>query len=143
MMNNHEREGDPMGKASRTKRERRATAHIEVVCPGMLEVLSVGKGDIKLTIGSPEEVDDARKMIEEMLRKGYGIFVETDDGLARVKEFNPKRMTYIITEVVEDADEVSEPDAAAAPAPKKARTRKREIPVAGSSAKAIGRTAGG
>jgi hypothetical protein len=70
------------------------TAEVEVVCPGMLEVLSVGKGDIKLTVGGddPEEVDKGRKVIEEMLRKGYGIFVETDRGLTRVKKFNPKRM---------------------------------------------------
>lgn len=126
-----------MGKAARLKRERRmnGSAEIEVVCPGMLEVLSVGKGDIKLTIdgSNPDEVNDARKVIEEMLRKGYGIFVETDKGLTRVKKFNPKRMTYVISEVVENAEEQ--------PAGK--RTRDRDIPVAGSRAKAIGRTAGG
>lgn len=123
-----------MGRAARLKRERR-TASIEVVCPGMLEILSVGKGDIKLTIdGSNEkEVNDARTVIEEMLRKGYGIFVETDKGLTRVKKFNPKRMTYVISEVVENAEEQ--------PAGK--RTREKQVPVAGSKAKAIGRTSGG
>ncbi|QOR55402.1 MAG: hypothetical protein SHS37scaffold145_53 [Phage 71_18] len=132
-----------MGRASRAKAERRA-AHIEVICPGMLEVLSVGKGDIKLTLdGGPGEVENARRLIEEMLRKGYGIFVETDAGLARVKEFNPRRMTYIISEFVDEpepaADVAGDPPARTAPR----RTRKREVPVAGSSAKAIGRTAGG
>jgi methyl coenzyme M reductase subunit D len=126
-----------MGRAARLKRERRvhATADIEVVCPGMLEILSVGKGDIKLTIDSndPGEVNDARKIIEEMLAKGYGIFVETDKGLSRVKKFNPKRMTYVISEVVENADVQ----------PVGKRTRERDVPVAGSRAKAIGRTAGG
>jgi hypothetical protein len=126
-----------MGKAARLKRERRArgTADIEVVCPGMLEILSVGKGDIKLTIdGSNEgEVNDARTIIEEMLAKGYGIFVETDKGLTRVKKFNPKRMTYVISEVVENAEEK----------PLGKRTREKHVPVAGTKAKAIGRTAGG
>jgi len=132
-----------MGRASTAKRHRRPApkaAHIEVVCPGMLEVLSVGKGDIKLSVGGsdPAEVEKARKIIEEMLRKGYGIFVEGDNGLTRVKRFNPKRMTYIITEVVDET-----PEEAASPPVKPRRTREREVPVAGSRAKAIGRTAGG
>lgn len=127
-----------MGRAARLKQERRraraATADIEVVCPGMLEILSVGKGDIKLTIDStdPAEVADARKVIEEMLAKGYGIFVETDSGLRRVKKFNPKRMTYVIAEVVD----APTPDA-------KPKVVDRHVPVAGSRAKAIGRTSGG
>src|SRR5450759_1215555 len=69
----------------------------EVFCPGILDVLSIGKGDLRLTVGGddPEDTDKARKLIEEMLRKGYSIFVETDQGTKRVKRFNPKRMTYI------------------------------------------------
>lgn len=133
-----------MGRAARAKAERRA-AHIEVICPGMLEVLSVGKGDIKLTLdGGPGEVENARRLIEEMLRKGYGIFVETDEGLARVKEFNPHRMTYVISEFVDEpAAEPADDVAGAPPAPPRRATRKRDVPVAGSRAKAIGRTAGG
>ena len=131
-----------MGKAARLKQQRRqerirtGVADIEVVCPGMLEVLSVGKGDINLSIdpSKPEDVDNARKMIEEMLRKGYGIFLEDSIGrLRRVKKFNPKRMEYVISEVVEYAEEK----------PRGKRTRDKAVPVAGSKAKAIGRTAGG
>lgn len=130
-----------MGRASRTKAHRRlhphqVTANIEVVCPGMLEILSVGKGDIKLTVGGndPAEIDKARRIIEEMLRKGYGIFVEGKDGkLSRVKRFSPKRMEYVISEVID------EPEKARAGK----RTYERRVPVAGSRAKAIGRTAGG
>lgn len=117
------------------------TAQIEVVCPGMLEVLSVGKGDIKLTVGGddPAEIEKARSIINEMLAKGYGIFVETDDGLTRVKRFNAKRMTYVISEIVDEP-------AAADKLPAKKRGRKvadKEVPVGGSRATAIGRTAGG
>lgn len=112
------------------------TAEFEVVTPGMLEVLSVGKGDIKISLdpGNPDDVENARRLIEEMLAKGYGLFVETDKGLSRVKKFNPKRMTYVISEWVDEA-------AAAPERPK--RSRRTEVPVAGSKAKAIGRTAGG
>lgn len=105
------------------------TADIEVVLPGMLEVLSVGKGDIKLTVGGddPAEIAKAKEVIAEMLRKGYGIFVEEDDGtLKRVKRFNPKRMTYVISELAPAGNVVE-----------------KNVPLAGSRAKAIGRTAGG
>lgn len=128
-----------MGRASRLKRERRRASHaeIEVVCPGMLEILSVGKGDIKLNLGGPDDVESARQIIEEMLVKGYGIFVETDEGLSRVKKFNPRRMTYSIVEMADPEVEAAKPPA------KRRKTVERQIPVAGSKAKAIGRTGGG
>lgn len=124
------------------------TADIEVICPGVLEVLSVGKGDLKLTWEAGDE-DKARSTIEEMLRKGYSIFVETDVGPARVQRFSSERMTYIITEVVEGEQLPTGP---AEPAKKAAgkttkatarKTKEKEVPVAGSKARAVGRTAGG
>lgn len=111
------------------------TATIEVVCPGMLEVLSIGKGDLKLTLGGddPKDNENAKRIIEEMLRKGYSIFVETPKGLTRVKRFSAKRMTYIISEIVEDPP----------PAKGKSAVKEKDVPVAGSKATAVGRTAGG
>jgi hypothetical protein len=133
-----------VGKASRTKAQRRRArgheAEFGVFCPGVLEVLSIGKGDLKLTLDgkNPEDVERARSLIEEMLRKGYSIFVETDDGPVRVTKFNPKRMTYIVM------DAPAAPDLAEATPPKKAkRPRERHVPVAGSRATAVGRTSGG
>lgn len=144
-------------------------ADIEVVCPGMLEVLSIGKGDLKLTWGSdPDDEAKARATIEEMLRKGYAIFVETDVGPARVQRFSAERMTYVITEVadghelptgpvvpaleagpqsVAEATGVGPPEPAT-PQPKKRggrprKTKETEVPLAGSKATAVGRTAGG
>lgn len=110
-------------------------AEFEVVTPGMLEVLSVGKGDIKISLdpNNPDDVENARRLVEEMIAKGYGIFVETDKGLTRVKKFNAKRMTYVIREWVDEEATPSRPR----------RSRDVEVPVAGSRAKAIGRTAGG
>lgn len=127
----------------------------------IMDVLSVGKGDLRLSWDkdNPEDVAKAAETIQKMLREGYGIFVETDDGLARVKEFNARRMTYLISELPDDGNAL-----AAAPAPppalppgpataapetakkkpgrpKKAKTR--EVPVAGSRSMASGRTAGG
>ena len=107
----------------------------------MLEVLSVGKGDIKLSIdpSNPKDVENARKMIEEMFQRGYGVFVETDTGLKRVKRFNAKRMTYVVSEIPD-----TEPKVPAGEKPKKPRrVVEKQVPVAGTKAKAIGRTAGG
>ena len=125
-----------------------AVAEFSVFGQGMLEVLSIGKGDLKLVVGGedPQDVEKAREVIEEMLRKGYSIFVETDKGLVRVKRFNAKRMTYVISEMPEE-----EPVASVAapkeerPAPKRSAKGSgfREVPVAGSRATAVGRTAGG
>jgi len=133
-----------MGRASRAKAERRRSkeATFEVFCPGVLEVLSIGKGDLKLTVdvGHPDDVAKARALIEEMLRKGYAIFVETEAGPVRVQQFNPELMSYVIYEVPEP----SETYEAAKRAPRKPRkARKRHVPVAGSRATAVGRTAGG
>jgi hypothetical protein len=132
-----------------------------------MDVLSVGKGDLKLTWDrdKPEDLEKARITIEKMLRSGYSIFVETDDGPSRVTEFNPKRMTYTIVEVADGTELPSGPAqppalAAGAPVvkpdevippgkrkpgrPKGSRnTKKREVAVAGSRATAVGRTAGG
>jgi hypothetical protein len=155
-----------MGKASRVKAERRrhrpTTAHIDVATRGMLEVLSVGKGDLKITLGpDPDDRAKAQRLIEDMLRAGYMIFVETDDGLERVRKFNPHRMTYVLMDVPDIGQpgipavvDVAAPQLAAPPAlpaaepekPKRGRPRKaaaREVPVAGSRATAVGRTAGG
>lgn len=116
-----------------------AEAEFDVFCPGVLEVLSIGKGDLKLTIGgdNPEDTEKARKLIEEMLKKGYAIFVETDKGPTRVKKFNARRMTYIISEV---PDEPALEPAKAKPARK---VKETHVPVAGSRATAVGRTSGG
>lgn len=139
-----------MGKAARLKRERRAReAEFGVFCPGVLDVLSIGHGDVKLTLdtGDPEDVERARQLIEEMLRKGYSIFVDTDDGPTKVQSFNPKRMSYSIVDTTANALPAPPETKALGPGPQPAKPKrgrpKKEIPVAGSRATAVGRTAGG
>lgn len=62
-------------------------AEFEVFCPGVLEVLSIGRGDLKLSVGDSEkDRDEARALIEEMLRTQSGqrfaakIDVDPDSG---------------------------------------------------------------
>lgn len=113
---------------------------------GVLDVLSTGHGHMKVTItpGDTAEIEKARRMIEDMLQRGFSIFVETDDGeTRRVKKFDSKRMIYYIDPP--DTIEAPEPAAAAAPPPaKRAKAPKyAERPVASSRATAVGRSAGG
>lgn len=106
-----------------------------------LDVLQVGRGHLRLTVDSadPVEVERARWLIEDMLRRGFAIFVENDDGTAsRVKGFDPEHMTYIVGDGPDDAEA-----APADPAPAKKGRHLRQVPVATAKATAVGRTAGG
>lgn len=169
-----------MGRQSRLKQQRRdAHARFTITSPGMLEVLSVGKGDLKITIGdSRKDRADAQELIHEMLRKGYTLIVDTPQGPAKVRRFDPDQMCYIVagtpdivpgepapepaagpnarnvpprTRPAAKAEPAPEPapDGAEAPAAgpepesKPAARRERKVPVKGSKATAIGRTAGG
>lgn len=126
-------------RAKAQRREKARVAEFEVALRGSLDVLSIGKGDLRITIGGDaDDTEKARKLITEMLEKGYAIFVETDEGLTRVKRFMPKRMTYVISDFGDSGPELDP-----APAPKRRGKRTREVPVGGTKAVAVGRTAGG
>ena len=145
-----------MGRQSRLRQQRRrGTAHFSVLSPGMLEVLSVGKGDLKITVGdSNKDRADAQRIIEEMLRKGYTLFVETADGPLKVTRFDPDRMVYVVADtpgVVPEPEPEPEPgpesdrpgDGEPQPKPRARQAKPRTVPVRGSKTTAIGRTAGG
>lgn len=99
---------------------------------GALDILNCGAGHIamKFDKDNPEEVVKARKMITDMMRRGYLILVtEADGSTRRVKRFDPTRDEYIIEEME--------------PATPKPIKRTRRLPVHTTKATAVGRTAGG
>lgn len=107
------------------------TGMLEVFGAGQLDVLSVGSGHLRVEIAEGDEaaIERARQMIEEMMQRGFAIFVEQPDGTtSRVRKFNPKKMVYII----------DEPGAKA-----KRKKPTKEVPVDKAKATAVGRTAGG
>jgi hypothetical protein len=139
-----------MGRQSRLRQQRRrGTAHFSVLSPGMLEVLSVGKGDLKITVGdSNKDRADAQRIIEEMLRKGYTLFVETADGPLKVTRFDPDRMVYVVADTPGVEPEPAPESAGAGEDEPEVRARQAKprtvtVPVRGSKTTAIGRTAGG
>jgi hypothetical protein len=135
--------------AKQAARTGRTDARRAGVAAGTLDVLSTGHGHMKVTItpGDEAEQDKARRMIEDMLKRGFSIFVELDDGTTRrVKKFDAKRLIYYI----DPPDEIAESEpTAAAPAPKAGKGAKatkrpyKAVPVAGARATAVGRSAGG
>jgi hypothetical protein len=91
---------------------------------GTLDVLNCGEGHLSLKFDKdkPEEVEKARKCVEDMLKRGYSIFVDTPGGLLRVETFDPATDEYIVSDGPE---------------------KKKRVPAAKTKATAVGATAGG
>lgn len=99
---------------------------------GCLDILSVGRGHLKLTFaeGDDVEIEKAKRVIEDMIKRGFAIFVETEDGgTKRVKRFNKKNFTYIIDDTIDTVSAEKSPT--------------REVAADKVKATGVGRTAGG
>lgn len=95
---------------------------------GCLEVLNVGAGDLKIEFDkdSDAEVKRAAEMIQAMMKQGYAILIEKEDGThERVSSFDPKINCYIVGDR------------------KKGRGKYRTAPVRKTRATAVARSAGG
>ena len=93
----------------------------EITLPG-IDVLNTGYGDFELRFDpdKPDEVQRAKETITDMLKRGYAIFVRQGNETFRVRKFDVDRNVYII-----------------------GSTPAEEVPVAGTKAIAVGRSAGG
>jgi hypothetical protein len=87
-----------------------------------IDVLNTGYGDFELRFDpdKPDEVQKAKETITDMLKRGYAIFVRQGKETLRVRKFDVDRNVYII-----------------------GSTPAEEVPVAGTVATAVGRSAGG
>lgn len=67
---------------------------------GELSVLNCTAGDIKVSFNSsdPQEVERARRIVEDMLRRGYILFVEVKGKLRKATGFDPKTDEYILAD---------------------------------------------
>lgn len=65
---------------------------------GQIAVLSISHGDMKITFNSDnqEEIEKAKTVVQDMLQRGYLIFIEMDGQQVRVSDFDPKTNEYII-----------------------------------------------
>lgn len=122
---------------------------------GTVGVLNVGAGDTTLTFdpNNPTELERAKRIVTDMLRRGYAILVQvgTKKGeplYARAKGFDPATAEYLIVH----ADDVEIDPAITHGRGIKAGHKKtkgggagreRRVPAASTRAVAVGRTAGG
>jgi len=111
-----------------------------------LSVLNVGAGDITVTFNAidPAESEKALTMLRDMQQRGYFIAVLLEDGTyARATAIDASRGRYIIV-VPADAPLPAEAEEVE-PAPKRGRGRPRKVsvPMAGTTATAVARSAGG
>jgi len=71
---------------------------------GVLEILNVQGGDVKITFDKDDAQDNirARRIVTDMLRRGYALVVEVErDGVKkyeRIKSFDEKAGEYIIAD---------------------------------------------
>lgn len=150
-----------MAKRRETARERRRRLRASAQCAGAapvpsaarssgeLRILNTGAGDVRISFrpdASPQEVKQARELIEKMLRDGYALLIQTPDGsYARAKGFDPETHSYILSTAPAEAEPATaEPPAAAAPR-RRGRPHKavKTVKVADAKAVAVARSAGG
>lgn len=108
---------------------------------GQLDVLACGAGDIKITFddANPLEVERAKRIIKDMLKRGYSLFVHgADNALIRVKKFDEKKGVYLIA----DGPTVP-PEAEDSPSDSKPWRKMKAMPIGKAKATVVGRSAGG
>lgn len=129
--------------------------------PG-LDILNTGRGHAEVTFDhqDPIELERGKRIIEDMLRRGYMLFIQGDDGaVVRVESFDSKTGRYIIGDCALYAGaeplgplpkavptSATESAAPATDAPKRQRRPskvKGAVPMTAVRATAMGRSAGG
>src|SRR6185436_17393172 len=92
---------------------------------GTLEILNVGRGDVKISYDSNNaaEAIRAKRIIKDMLRRGYALLVEVDGKFSRVKEFDEAAGEYVIADFDPEGDEPTEEVEAGPPKGKRGARR--------------------
>lgn len=111
---------------------------------GTLEILNVGRGDVKISYDSNDaaEAIRAKRIINDMLRRGYALLVEVDGKHSRVKEFDEKAGEYVIADFDPEAEEPPSAEEQVT-AQGKGKHGGRRIRMERATATGIGPTAGG
>lgn len=107
---------------------------------GCLDVLNVGSGHLKFAFDKDDaaEVDKAKKVITDMLKRGYMIFVKDGGEQKRVRKFDAAHEEYIL----EEPEVIPEPEPVVAER-RRGRPSGRRVGMRGAHATGIGPTAGG
>lgn len=113
--------------------------------PG-LDVLNCAAGHLMFRFDKTktEEVEKAKKVIKDMLSRGYMLFAIVDGQHTRIRKFDAEREEYIL----EEPETIPEPEPSLgtnprAPRARKTNLRERRIRLHETRATGIGPTAGG
>ena len=118
-------------------------------------ILNVGHGDTKLTFdkSNPAERIRAARIVKDMIRRGYALLIETDDGagnkvFTRALDFDENVCEYTIADFdpvqAAEADaEDTDAETKTTPVAKKSATRTKKVAADEARAVAVGRIAGG
>lgn len=105
---------------------------------GAIDILNTGFGHIEIRFDDKDVIEAARasRIIKDMMRRGYVLFIHgADDKLTRVEKFDETKGVYVIADSAEIAPEQ--------PPPAKRSYRTREVPISAAKVTAVGRSAGG
>jgi hypothetical protein len=119
-------------------------AELQEKAVGQLEVLSVGQGHIRIKFDKDDAVEfqRARRIIADMLKRGYVLLVEHDGKLQRVRRFDETTDEYIVADGPLNAtDEEESPPAEQAKRGR--RPREKRVPLKEGQATGVAPTAGG
>lgn len=99
---------------------------------GELFIPNVGHGhlEFKFDKEDKEDTEKAKQVIQDMLKRGYSIFVTVDGEMKKVKSFDPEKELYYIDMPQEEGG-------------KKKGGRKKGVPMKKTKAAGVAPTAGG
>jgi hypothetical protein len=110
---------------------------------GFLAILNVGKGDTKISFDKdkPEEMEKAKKIVMEMLRRGYAILVEAGEKngkplYLRATDFDPETCEYIVAGISDEERNVISNEVLT-------KGKKRRVKAEDTKAVGVARSAGG
>lgn len=114
---------------------------------GSLSILNAGKGDIKITYnkGDLGETIRARRIVQDIIKRGYVLLVEIDGKYTRATKFDERANEFVIADFDPREGERNEPqkeESAQAPQKKRGRPAKR-VRMESVDAVGIGRSSGG
>lgn len=96
---------------------------------------------------NPAEQIRAKRIIKDMLKRGYALLVKMEDGTHQIaKSFDENAGEYIIADFdpdSEDEEEHSNGDSDPPPIKRRGRPKTRRVSMDNATATAVGRSAGG
>jgi hypothetical protein len=117
---------------------------------GELGILNVGAGDTKLVFdkNNPADCIRAAEVVRDMLRRGYAVLIEVDDGQGgkthtRAVDFDVNTTEYIIADDPASAQADADLEAEVSEEPAPIKGRRRRVAATDTRGVAVARTAGG